>query len=107
MSRKCASRPGDFAAVAAPDALEVPPEVFRAAKSLTINNAAELVSYLFTFPTSFAAEVGWSRSELDSARERVVKQLVGHVPADLLEPVAPVKRTYGAFPPGFSEAPEA
>lgn len=90
---------GDFAVHVCPDKLEVPPEVWRVAGKFSLRDAAELVSYLYAFPTSFATELGWNLTQLQTARDRLAIQLKGIVADNVILPTEPVRRVYGAMPP--------
>ncbi|MEM8945752.1 MAG: hypothetical protein AAGD11_11255 [Planctomycetota bacterium] len=90
---------GNFSAMVNVGKLEVPKEVWNAAQKFSIHNAAELVSYAYTFPTVLADELGWSADDFEAARAQLTQQLKGFVPDSVLRPPQPTRRAYGALPP--------
>lgn len=98
------ARPGDFAATLEQSAVEVPEEVSVAARKLSLRDAGELISYLYSFPSAFASELGWNIDEVASARDRLANQMHGLLPDAILSPPTPVKRSYGAFPPSWKDS---
>jgi hypothetical protein len=98
LSKNRVARPGDFSASVRGNAIEAPEEVYDAARKLSLHDAVQLISFLYSFPSAFAAEMGWTIDDVLRARDRLTDLLRGRIPDALLKPTV-VKRTYGAFPP--------
>ena len=93
------SVPGDFGAIVRDDRLALPVDVARGLAALSIKTAEELLSYLQTFPTAVARQLGWSVDDLDRAVDQLVVALEGHVDVRVLHPEAPVEHGLGALDP--------
>lgn len=91
--------PSDFGAKVSGTTLLVPENVASALKRLSVRSAEEFVSYLRTFPSALAQELGWDVSEVVKAREALVNELRGIVSDELLDSPPPRRRGYGALNP--------
>lgn len=66
---------GNFGATLLGGALHVPARLLAVLKSLELATAEEFVSYLQTFPTSFAAKLKWRERDLKTATRGLMKVL--------------------------------
>ena len=90
---------GDFGAEFSGQTILLPPEVMSAFERLAVRNGAELVSYLHAFPASAASALGWSFDEVLKGRARLLDQLRGVLPEEVLKPGPIPARGFGALPP--------
>lgn len=82
----------------------LPPDVIGAFERLAVRNGAELVSYLQAFPASVASALGWSFDEVLQGRTRLLDQLRGVLPEEILKPAPLPARGFGALPPAPATA---
>ena len=101
------SKRTDFNARVKGESLELPTELAQYVRRNRVRNANQLMSMLFTFPTSFADELGWALSDIEAARSRLVVQLSGKIPEGYLKPVRRRRVIGGAVRPGAEEPEEA
>ena len=79
--------------------LLVPQNVAEALERLAIQTAEEFVSYVYSFPSAIAGELGWEPEDVIRARPNLLARLRGFVPDDILDPKSPPRHSYGTFHP--------
>jgi hypothetical protein len=92
---------GDFGVQVTTGGLMVPTELGGVLRRHNVRTAEQLVSYLRTFPSALAQELGWTVKDLQQAQEGLVSKLSGRVDPGILEPVAPLQVGYGALDPAL------
>jgi hypothetical protein len=97
------SSPSDFKAQVGDGWVGVPQDVAEALDRHSVRTALQLVQFLFTFPSALADELGWHLADIELARNRLVDQLDGKMPASLLRPVARAPRAAGTANPAGRE----
>jgi hypothetical protein len=80
------ARRGDFGMGLSGMKLMVPADMMSALARKGLKTPEVFVSYLLTFPTDLAQELGWTRSELEQASSKVVQLLRDYLPREALEP---------------------
>ena len=91
--------PGNLKIEVVGNDLHVPQEIIDLFTKFSINDFEEFLSYLYSFPTGIAAELGMTVKELISAKDDLCKSLHGYFDDKLLNPPPPRKHGYGALPP--------
>ena len=91
----------DFGAEVRGEQLLVPRDLAEALARLSVKNAVQFVSYLYTFPSAIAGELGWELEDVLKARSALVTKLRGTLPDVILDPPPAPKRSYGALPPAI------
>lgn len=89
---------GDFGAQVTSAALTVPEWLNGVLRRHNVRTAEQFVSYLYSFPGSFAQELGWSLEDLQLAQDHLVDELRGCIHEDILEPELQ-QFAYGALDP--------
>jgi|HubBroStandDraft_6_1064221.scaffolds.fasta_scaffold529700_2 hypothetical protein len=93
---------GDFGAKVQGDRLLVPRRLGTVLISNHLDTAEDFVSYMQSFPTALAAQLGWTVEDVVRARTRLLEVLRGLLPDEFLDPEPPPPRGYGALrPPGI------
>jgi hypothetical protein len=93
------AQPGDFGATVSGTDLILPEDVARTFMAHDVRTAADLLSYIYTFPTAVAEELRWKPADLKRGLARLKGQLAGHVDDFFLNPPAIPARHYGASDP--------
>jgi hypothetical protein len=92
-------RPGDFGAAVVGGDLMLPEDIVNVLASHGVRTAAELVSYLQTFPSAVAHELHWTVSDVMKGLTSLGGQLRGYVDDAILNPPQRPKMGYGALDP--------
>ena len=97
------AKPGDFQASIdeASFVLLLPEDVATPLASHGVRNAAEIVSYVESFPSAIAADLGWTVPDVLQALNRLRDQLRGHVDEAILNSPQRPKHGYGALDPSL------
>lgn len=83
-------RPGDFGAVVDTASVLLPKAFFESLQRYNVLSVEQLLAFVRTFPSSVGALLGWDVGAIQTATNRLVSQLEGYVPTEVLHP-PPVK----------------
>lgn len=102
--------PGDLRARVVDGRLLVPRQVAAAARDAGVRTAADLLSYMQSFPSAVADQLHWSAADVTAATQRLQNDLRGHVEPEILAPPqrkSPVlgARDPAALPPARKQKP--
>lgn len=89
----------DFGACVRDDRVELPADVVDLLARHRVRNVSQFLNLLRTFPTGVATELGWRLVELEEARGKLIKQLDGKLPTEVLHPPSRQPRVMGAHNP--------
>ena len=90
---------GDFGARVTSAGLLVPEWLNGVLRRHNVRTAEQFMSYLHSFPSLFAQELGWSLEDVSQAQKNLVCELRGSVLEEFLEPEEPPQFGYGALDP--------
>jgi hypothetical protein len=91
--------PGDLGIKVLGNELLIPEPVANVLTAADIRTGEEFVASLGYLKGALARELGWSDSQMEQARLRLLNQLQGVIAAELLKDQTPQYQVYGALDP--------